>query len=162
MKVKDVAHEPADLGRLDLSDADIQDLGVLSAYPDLVSLRLKGCLKLRDLSALRRTRVEELELDPALDLVSLAGSGIRRLVLAGGNLTDLPVDLPLRSLSVADVPDTEEIQHLSRLALTHLEVRRPKAADLVRLRALTELREIDLHGVEPCDVLPGRLVRFHP
>jgi hypothetical protein len=36
----------------------------------------------------------------------------------------------------------------------------PKTADLVRLRLLTGLRELDLHGIDPV-ALPG-LVRFHP
>jgi hypothetical protein len=157
VKVKGVPGESADLGRLELSNVD--------SLPDLagvVSLRIKDCPRLRDLSAVARGQVEELELESVVaDLGTLAGARLRRLVLAGGRLTDLPVDLPLRSLSVADVPAATEIDHLARLGLTHLEVRQPKPADLVRLRVLTGLREIDLHGVTPSDVLPGRLVRFH-
>jgi hypothetical protein len=163
VKVKDTADEPADLGRLVLSNEDITDLGLLAAHPDLVSLRIKDCPRLRDLSALARSQVSELSLDPATGLATLAGP-VRRLELVGGRLTDLPPGLPLRSLTVTGVPSAEEIRHLARFpGLTHLAVRRPRIAELARLRVLP-LREIDLYGVflDAADVLPGQLVRLHP
>jgi Leucine-rich repeat (LRR) protein len=160
VKVKDTADEPADLGLLTLSGKDITELPPLP--DDLVSLRVKGCLRLRDLSALASTQVEELELDPAtVDLTTLAGARLRRLTLVGGRLTDLP-DLPLRSLSVSGVPTGDEIRRLALFpGLTHLAVRQPEVADLARLRVLTGLREIDLYGVPAGSAsLPG-VVRYH-
>jgi hypothetical protein len=162
VKVRDTADEPADLGRLTLSNEDIRDLGLLAGYPDLVSLRIKDCPRLADLSALAGSQVSELSLDPAVGLATLAGP-VRRLELVGGRLVELPPALPLQSLTVVGVPSIEEIRHLALFpGLTHLAVHRPREQDLVRLRALA-LREIDLYGagLDVVRLLPDRLVRLH-
>jgi hypothetical protein len=150
------------------SNEDAQHLEPLTRCPGLVSLRVTGYSAVRDLSALAGTKVDELELHQVgelhADLASLAGARLRRLSLVAGRLVDLPPDLPLRQLSVVGVPSVEEIHALAALpGLTHLQVHQPRAADLIRLRVLTNLQEIDIHGAVDHEVaaaaLPGMLLR---
>ncbi|MET0132339.1 MAG: hypothetical protein ABW215_01960 [Kibdelosporangium sp.] len=157
---RSLADAPDVAGLAIVSNSDIVDLAGLERLPSLVSLRIKDCPRLRDLSALARTAVGELLLDPVVgDLASLAGARVRRLTLVGA-VAGLPA-LPLRMLSVVGVPRVGDLLRFPEL--THLVLHRPKAAELVRLRVLTGLQEIDVHAPDGpvADALPGFLVRVH-
>jgi hypothetical protein len=154
VKVKDVPHEPADLGRVVLAAADLHTLP-----PDTISLRVNG--RAADLSVLAGTGVTELELDAA-DLATLAGARVSKLVLHDRtDLTTLP-PLPLRSLTVIGVPSAAYIEHLAGIGLTHHAVHQPYAGDLPRLDGMPGLRELDLYGCRDAPALAGPLVRCHP
>jgi hypothetical protein len=155
----------------------LRDLGPLAACPTLRTLELSGAELLQDLSPLDGTPIEELALYLVrADLGTLRARRLRHLRIRDPRLKDgltvLPAHLPLRTLTIHNlptsrnllgidqwrelehlaitgVPRAEEVQALASLPrLRHLTVRQPQSApDLARLQPLASLRHLDLDEV---------------
>jgi DNA-directed RNA polymerase specialized sigma24 family protein len=166
------------LRRLELIQNEVlRDLSPLRACRTLRTLELTGCPYVQDLSPLAATTVEHLALHMMrADLGTLRGARLRGLTIRDPGLEHglhlLPADLPLRELtlrnlphsrnllgverwrslerlSVRGVPRAEEVEALAGLpGLRHLVLHAPESADgLARLQALPSLRRLDLDEV---------------
>jgi hypothetical protein len=150
------------LRRLELvQNESIRDLSPLAGSRSLRVLQLTtGCQFLRNLSPLADTTVEELVLHlvKAVDLASLRGSRLHRLVIRDrgieAGLHALPEDLPLRELVIDNLPRYRNLQGIDRWpTLERLVIKGvPRPDEIDAIERLPALRRLDVHDVPTAEV----------
>lgn len=138
----------------------LRDLAPLAGCRTLRVLHLSGCSLIRDFAPLVASTIEELSVHlMSADLGSLAGAGLTGLVIRDRRLAEglhvLPQDLPLRRLTIDNLPEDRNLRGIERWAgLEYVGFcGAPDDEEIRALAALPRLRRVTVSRSPGADAL---------